>query len=196
MKARFEEAKQKELAMVTSNNSQRRSGGQRDAVTPQLQMTSAYTTPSENLSKKSGRVKRSCFNCGLATHLIKDCPYPKQPVKDKETCKSDSAVAMITPELETKMILERIAMLQNLLKEKQVKVAMEEATVNGVPFSDEMTPTKLGPAVYSEVTVNGVNVTALIDTGSDSSLKKGRIQFPAEMERNHDSAVSNTHCDT
>ena len=84
MKARFEEAKQKELAMVTSNNSQRRSGGQRDAVTPQLQMTSAYTTPSENLSKKSGRVKRSYFNCGLANHLIKDCPYPKQLEKDKK----------------------------------------------------------------------------------------------------------------
>ena len=175
MKARFEEAKEKELAMVTSNNSQRRSGGQRDAVTPQLQMTSAYTTPSENLSKKSGRVKRSYFNCGLANHLIKDCPYPKQPGKDKETCKSDSAVAVVTPELETKMILERIVMLQKELKEKQVTVAMEEATVNGVSFSDEMTPTKLGPAVYSEVTVNGVNVTALIDTGlpvSIMSLKK------------------------
>ena len=80
---------------------------------------------------------------------------------------------MITPELETKMILERIAMLQNQLKEKQVTVAMEEATVNGVSFSDEMTPTKLGPAVYSEVTVNGVNVTALIDTGSpDRNGKK------------------------
>ena len=73
--------------MVTSNNSQRGSGGQRDAVTPQLQMTSASTTLSENFGKKSGRVKRSCFNCGLATHLIKDCPYPKQPGKDKETHK-------------------------------------------------------------------------------------------------------------
>ena len=112
-------------------------------------------------------------NCGLATHLIKDCPYPKLPGKDKETHKSDSAVAVVTPELETKMILERIAMLQKELKEKQVTVAMEEATVNGVSFSDEMTPTKLGPAVYSEVTVNGVNVTALIDTGSpDRNGKK------------------------
>ena len=85
MKARFKEAKQKELAMVTCNNSQRRSGGQRDVVIPQLQMINAST--SENLGKKSGRVKRSCFNCGLTTHLIKDCPYPKHPGKDKETCK-------------------------------------------------------------------------------------------------------------
>ena len=39
---------------------------------------------------------------------------------------------------------------------------MEEATVNGVSFSDNITMTKFGSAVYSEVTVNGVNVTALI----------------------------------
>ena len=156
--------------MVTSNNSQRRSGGQKDVVTPQLQMTSVSTTPSENLGKKSGRVKWSCFNCGPATHLIKDCPYPKQPEKDKETRKSDSAVAVVTPELEIKIILERIAMLQKQLREKKVTVAMEKATVNGVSFSDETTLTKLGPAVYSEVTVNGVNVTVLIDTGSLVSI--------------------------
>ena len=37
-------------------------------------------------------------------------------------------------------------------------------------FYDETTLTKLGPAVYSEVTVNGVKVTALIDTGSPVTL--------------------------
>ena len=83
---------------------------------------------------------------------------------------SDLAVAVVTPELETKMILERIAMLQKQLKEKQVTVAMEEAPVNGVSFLDEMTPTKLGPGVHSEVTVNGVNVTAFIDNGSPVSI--------------------------
>ena len=53
---------------------------------------------------------------------------------------------------------------------EQVVVAMEEATVNGVSLSGTITPTKLGPAVYSEVIVNGVNVTALIDTGSPVSI--------------------------
>ena len=77
---------------------------------------------------------------------------------------------MVTPENKIKMISERITALQKELKEKQVVVAMEEATVNGVSFSDTITPTKLGPAVYSEVTVNGVNVTALIDTGSPVSI--------------------------
>ena len=177
MKARFKEAKQKELARVTPgysrvtpNNSQRRFGGQRDVATSRSQMTGASTTSSENLGKKSGRIKRSCYNCGLTTHLIKDCPYPIPPGRDKETHRSDLAVAVVTPENEIKMISERITALQKELKEKQVVVAMEEATVSGVSFSDTITPTKLGPAVYSEVTVNGVNVTALIDTGSPLSI--------------------------
>ena len=177
MKARFEEAKQKELtrvtpgySRVTPKNSQRRFGGQRDVATSRSQTTGASTTSSENLGKKYGKSKRSCFNCGLTTHLIKDCPYPIPPGRDKETRRSDSAVAVVTPENEIKMISERITVLQKELKEKQVVVAMEEATVNGVSFSDTITPTKLGPAVYSEMTVNGVNVTALIDTGSPVSI--------------------------
>ena len=177
MKARFEEAKQKELARVTPgysrvtpNNSQRRFGGQRDVATSRSQTAGASTTSPENLGKKSERNKRSCYYCGLTTHLIKDCPYPIPPGKDKETRRSDSAVAVVTPENEIKMISERITALQKELKEKQVVVAMEEATVNGVSFSDTITPTKLGPAVYSEVTVNGVNVTALINTGSPVSI--------------------------
>ena len=106
--------------MVTPNNSQRRFGGQRDVATSQSQMTSVSTTSSENLGKKSGRIKRSYFNCGLSTHLIKDCPYPILPGKDQETGRSDSActVAVVTLENETKMILERITALQKELKKE------------------------------------------------------------------------------
>ena len=57
-----------------------------------------------------------------------------------------------------------------VIKRETSNSSNEEATVNGVSFSDEMTPTKLGQVVYSEVTVNGVNVTALIDTGSPVSI--------------------------
>ena len=65
---------------------------------------------------------------------------------------------MITPENETKMILERITVLQKELKEKQVVVTMEEATVNGVSFSDKITLHRQNLDQLSEVTVNGVNV--------------------------------------
>ena len=122
MKARFEEAKWKELARVTPNNSQKRPGGQREAATPQPQSAGASTTSSENLSKKFGRsvtVKKSCFNCGLTTHLVKDCPYPKQSGRDKEARRVDSAVAVVTPKNETKMIMERITALPGV--EEQVR---------------------------------------------------------------------------
>ena len=78
-------------------------------------MTGASTISSENLGKKSGKIK-SCFSCGLTTHLIKDCYYPMLPGIDKETHRSDSAVSVITPENETKLILERITVLQKGIK--------------------------------------------------------------------------------
>ena len=65
------------------------------------------------------------------------------PGKDKETCRSNSAVAVVTPENKIKMISERITAPQKESKEKQVVVAMEETTVNGVSFSDMITPAKL-----------------------------------------------------
>ena len=179
MKARFEEAKQKELAMVMPNNAgsnnQRRSAGRTDIPNTQSRSTSS---PQENVGRKSGRLanaKKSCFNCGLATHFVKDCPYPKQTGRDSEVRKADSAVAAVTPEEENRAIMDKISALQKKLREKQVAESMKEAMVNGVAFSDETTPKGLGPAVYSEVTVNGVKVTALVDTGSPvtiMSLKK------------------------
>ena len=105
--------------MVTPNNSQRRPGGKREAATPQPQPAGASTTSSENLGKKFGisvTVKKNCFNCDLTTHLVKDCPYPKQPGKDKETRRVDLAVALVTPENETKMIMERTTALQKELR--------------------------------------------------------------------------------
>ena len=121
-KAAFKEAKQKELAMVTPNNSQRISGGQRDVATSQSEMTGASKTLTVNLCKKSGRIK-SCFSCGLTAKFIKDCTYPMQPGKGKETLRSNSAATVVTIYKEIKMIMERITVLQIELKENLV-VAM------------------------------------------------------------------------
>ena len=88
---------------------------------------------------------------------MKDCPHPKQPGRDREVHRTNSAVTVVTPD-EISMIKDRISLLQKELKEKQVVVVMEETTVNGVAFLDESTLAKFGAAVYSEVTVNGVKV--------------------------------------
>ena len=88
--------------------------------------------------------------------------------------------------------MDRISALQKELKRKQVAESMKEATVNGVAFSDETMPKGLGPPVYSEVTVNGVKVTALVDTGSPVTImslkkaveilatRKGELSSPQE----------------
>ena len=109
MKARYEEAKQKELAMVTPNNASH--NNRRSNRYSQFTVHIAI----ENYGKRSRRLvnaKKSCFNCGLATHLVKDCPYPKQTGRDSEVRKADSAVAVVTPEEEIKAIMDKISTLQ------------------------------------------------------------------------------------
>ena len=76
IKARFEEAKRKDLAMVATSHSQKRYKGGEYEATP---ISQAVTTGTENKGKWSGRmdtVMKNCFNCGLASHLVRDCPYP------------------------------------------------------------------------------------------------------------------------
>ena len=176
MKARFEEAKQKELARVApsdNHGNQRRTGGQKDTTPPPPLKSSSTSSSSENQGKKPGRLTaatKGCFNCGLTTHLVKDCPYPKQPRKDREAHGVNPAVAMVTLGDETRKIMDQITKLQKELKEKEIAAVMEEAMVHGVTSSDETTPTKLGPVIYSEVKVDGMKMTALIDTGSPMTL--------------------------
>ena len=62
--------------------------------------------------------------------------------------------------------MDQIAKLQKKLKEKEVDAVMEEAIMYRVIFSNETTPTKLEPVVYSEVMVDRMKMTVLINTGS------------------------------
>ena len=102
------------------------------------------------------------------------------------------------PENETKMIMERITALQKELREKQVAVAMEEATVNGVSFSGVTTLWACcllrSDSKWSEGNCSyrhrfTCDPHVIQESCTDSSLEEGRIQLPAGMERDHDSTV-------
>ena len=76
-KAKFEEAKNQNLAMVTPSSSYSRRFMDQKGTTSQLP-----SVKSQLLEGQSGRTGKSsstkgCFNCGLTTHLVKECPYPK-----------------------------------------------------------------------------------------------------------------------
>ena len=72
------------VAPYNSQGNQRRSVSQSNAPASQ----SCLASLSENLVRDSGRfaatVKKSCFNCGLDAHLVKNCPYPKQLGTNRE----------------------------------------------------------------------------------------------------------------
>ena len=74
-KAKFEEAKNP-LAMVTPSSSYSRRFMDQKGATSKLP-----SVKSQLLEGQSGRTgkcstTKGCFNCGLTTHLVKECPYP------------------------------------------------------------------------------------------------------------------------
>ena len=85
LKARFEEAKAKELTgktQVTLLKKPPTASGPTSSLPPsQLKSqtattTIATTTPAEESAQKQGG-SRKCFNCGLDGHMCCNCPYPK-----------------------------------------------------------------------------------------------------------------------
>ena len=65
---------------------------------------------------------------------------------------------------------------------------MGEGIVHGVTSSSEIKSTKLGPAIYLGVFVNGVKVSALIDTGSPVTLLslKQAVKILAEQKKDYE----------
>ena len=86
LKARFEEAKSKELspAKPTSQPKQT-SKGATPVTTGNCTSGSSKsgTTLGRTTTHSDGNV-RKCYNCGLEGHMARACPYLKQPKKDSE----------------------------------------------------------------------------------------------------------------
>ena len=71
-KVRFEEAKEKEFTAV---NPYPKPVGTRTFTPRSTQPPTKLPPSGEN---------RTCYNCGMTGHLSRQCPYPRQPRKDKE----------------------------------------------------------------------------------------------------------------
>ena len=90
LKARFEEAKNKELATTrTTTTPQKKSG-------PPTSTSSSTSTPNKSsrqvpktdtadtASSKANGNSRKCYNCGMGRYLARVCPYPKSSRRESE----------------------------------------------------------------------------------------------------------------
>ena len=167
MKARFEEAKKRELAVVSSINHQKKGG------VPDYE-SSLKKGPVQHAT--NGRVEKAhknCFNCGMSGHMMKSCPYPKQKKEDRESRgRKDPSIATVTAQANKMRIKSEIEKLQRKLNKTEIDVALEDmsATMYGVTLLMEGTPARLGPTITTNVAVNGIDAVALIVTGSPATI--------------------------
>ena len=190
-KARFEEARLREVGPMWNRPRESLLGGERQQGPAASQLGApTWNGPRENRLGTEGqrgpaipqpgpRFKTSakaCFNCGMEGHLARACPYPKRTRRDDETRRPQQAdlsrniMSTLVPE-ESKGQQE-VEELWQRLREAQTKAiargnrrARKEASTRRTKRESG-----LGPAVYTEIKVNGVPTTALVDTGSPATI--------------------------
>lgn len=174
IKARFEEAKQKELPDLTASKP-------RSSI-----LAPSLSNPPERSNSHSGRSSQrqftktagECYNCGMKGHLARECRYrgraapnESQPSgKRREPTKSGSQVAAINTSEGNPTL--KVQSLQHELKVAQLEQALDrtKGTLHNVTPESSDDNRKLGPIITANVQLEGMNVTALLDTGSPVSI--------------------------
>ena len=188
MKARFEEAKNREVtAIKTSGGHPHSSWGKKPGGTmaeerrkplgkPNGLKGTTSATLGEVLPTTSLKFGKKCFNCGMEGHMARACTYPRQMRGDHEArgrrYPGTGTVTVI--QSGKKPLNERIEDLRKELHALEVAGAVEQTsgTMSTVEAEGEceVSGARLGPAVFAAVGVNGVETKALVDTGSPATI--------------------------
>ena len=179
LKARFEEAKKRELKGLSTPN-------QKSGPTPQRRpqgngsgsVSEPRNPPGRNPQVSGGTGQISCFKCGMAGHIARFCPYSKQQKNDGEAKgkkdgeakgKKGASVASVRSEGEAKT---KVDDLRRQHQEAEVAAAVEgaAATVHGVRSDEGGGQAELGPTITAPIKVNGMTTKALVDTGSPVTI--------------------------
>ena len=183
-KARFEEAKLKELSGWSNGPQQRRTSqpprtqpGGHSSRPGQVRTQPTSSTPpppanqAEHARDRRGKRNVTCFQCGMEGHIRSNCPYPK-PQKESESRGRPQMKNITTQRSSNTPSTEKQKEIQELrerLRQAELDEAIESSRVVNLVVPAESEP-RLGPTVYTPITVGGVTTDALVDTGSPATI--------------------------
>ena len=164
VKARFEEAKSRELAQARGGQTPKK-----PQENPSSKNLAKDTSPKPGASKGDWKEK-TCHNSSLKGHLIRFCPYPPT--------KGDREAGGKKPQPSTKCMIpdqpsnDDVDELRHKLHEAELANAVTDAAnvIGTVTFEKDQEGKVLGPSITSTVCVNGQSTNALVDTGSPVSI--------------------------
>ena len=175
IRAKFEEAKGKELAAAKNVAFQKKPAvpttprGPPENTTLRGQNQGTNPGFSAIRPPKSGR---ECFNCGMEGHLARACPYPKQPKSPREAQgRKEKVMSAVTSDDSRASKEQRVEELRKQLREAEMAAAVENTAGRlSMVTASEGTVSQLGPTIFTSVEVNGIPTKALVDTGSPATI--------------------------
>ena len=183
-KARFEEAKIKELSGRGPGSSQKEiyaPRGHYGGHGNQWRQVQTLPTPSvqqipprqgKSVKYQQGKRNVKCFQCGLEGHIQNNCPYQRSQSKGSEL-RAKPQVKNITTQKSSEVSgtkkQEEIQELRERLLHAKLTEAIESFRAVNLVVPAVEGP-RLGPTVYAPVRVNGVTTDALVDTGSPTTI--------------------------
>ena len=178
-KARFEETKRRELRLEKEETRRLRSGDSTNTMwtgsgQPRTSQPPSNTTT--NLRRRSrGMSLVVCYNCGGQGHMSRSCPLKKRAEPEEATHSQDSSTkvralsAQGTAPLTGATYQRSTTKVKVLNAEGVAGLETEMATMSTLE-AREGRGERIGPRITVEVEIEGLPVTAVVDTGSPVSI--------------------------
>ena len=177
-KARFEEAKRKELSSRNAGLQLKKNfpprGGQanRPSQVTNPPASSPQPKPGDAGQQHGDRRGKSvtCYKCGMEGHVRSRCPYPRQQEGTESQGRPQvKNISHETPETPLTQNQMEIRELRERLRRVELAEAIENARAMNLVVPVEAEP-RLGPTVYAPIAIDGVTTNALVDTGSPATI--------------------------